>query len=172
MYKKDNIYYNGGSITYRISEHKIFSGVPSIQQLQDWGFEEVITPQPTEGELIEQAKQQKLNELEAYDNSPNVNSFSVGGVTMWLDASMRQQLRLSIEAYQSQGIEQVSKWFNGVQYTFPTSVWLQMLNAVEVYASEALNTTESHKAAINSLTSIEDINEYDFTLNYPNKIEL
>ena len=47
-----------------------------------------------------------------------------------------------------------------------------MLNAVEVYASEALNTTESHKAAINSLDSIEDIEEYDFTIGYPNKIAL
>ena len=47
-----------------------------------------------------------------------------------------------------------------------------MLNALEVYASEALNVTEAHRAAINALTSIEEIDEYDFTTGYPKKIEL
>lgn len=154
------------------SKGRIFIGIPTEKQLVDWGFTLVEEHVPTQEELLEQARQRKLAELEAYDSSENVNSFTLNGVPMWLDYATRQQLRTSIEAYQAQGAEQVTKWFNGVQFTFPTSVWLQMLNLLEVYASEALNTTESHKAAINSLVSIEDIDEYNFTLDYPNKIEL
>jgi len=46
-----------------------------------------------------------------------------------------------------------------------------MLAAVEVYAADALNVTESHKAAINALTTIKDIEDYDFTTGYPEKLE-
>jgi hypothetical protein len=115
---------------------------------------------------------ERLAALDEYDSSPSVNSFTLNGNPMWLDAPTRQQLRISIEAYQAQEIEQVAKWFGGVQFTFPTAIWLQMLNALEVYASEALNVTESHRAAINALTSIEEIDEYDFTIGYPKKIVL
>lgn len=154
------------------SKGRIFIGIPTEKQLVDWGFTLIEEHQPTAEELIEQARQRKVAELEAYDSSDNVNGFTLNGVPMWLDYATRQQLRTSIEAYQAQGIEQVTKWFNGVQFTFATSVWLQMLNLLEVYASDALNVTESHRAAINSLTSINEIEKYDYTIGYPNKIEL
>jgi hypothetical protein len=47
-----------------------------------------------------------------------------------------------------------------------------MLNALEVYAAEALNVTESHKAAVNALTTIEEIEQYDITTGYPEKLNL
>lgn len=172
-YQKNNIIVTVGEFkTIRISPSRIFIGRPTAEQLESWGFTLVEEHVPTQAELLEQARANKLAELEAYDSSNAVNSFTLNNVPMWLDYATRQQLRTSIEAYQAQGIEQVTKWFNGVQFTFPTATWLYMLNQLEVYASDALNVTESHKAAIKSLGSIEDIEEYDFTLGYPNKIEL
>lgn len=172
-YRKGNTIVEVGKFTtIHISNSRIFMGRPTAEQLESWGFTLVEEHQPTQAELLEQARANKLAELEAYDSSDNVNSFTLNNVPMWLDYQTRQQLRTSIEAYQAQGIEQVTKWFGGVQFTFPTSVWLQMLNRLEVYASEALNVTESHKAAINSLGSISEIDEYDFTVGYPNKVEL
>lgn len=47
-----------------------------------------------------------------------------------------------------------------------------MLNALEVYAAEALNTTESHKANVEALTTIQEVKNYDFTTNYPEKLNL
>ena len=91
---------------------------------------------------------------------------------MWLDAPTRQQLRISIEAYQATGAETVTKWFGGQQFTFPTSAWLQMLNALEVYAAEALNVTEAHKAAVMAMDNVEDIEAYDITAGYPQKLNL
>ena len=90
----------------------------------------------------------------------------------WLAAQTRQQLRISIEAYQATDAETVTKWFEGQQFTFPTSAWLQMLNALEVYAAEALNVTEAHKAAVMAMDSVEDIENYDITSGYPEKLNL
>ena len=51
--------------------------------------------------------------IEDYDQSDNVNQFFLGGMPMWLDSKTRQQLRISIEAYQATGVEIVTKWFGG-----------------------------------------------------------
>ena len=107
-----------------------------------------------------------------YDQSNAVNIFYLQGQPLWLDAQTRQQLRTSINAYQGMGIENVSKWFNGQEYTFPVNIWLTMLNALEVYAGEALNVTEQHKAEVLSLQSIEEVEQYDITVGYPEILNL
>ena len=162
-------YYEGQSITHN-ENGTLTSGVPSDEQLEAWGFEEWVEPTPTPAQLLERAKANKIAELEAYDQSDAVNSFSVNGKEMWLDAQTRQQLRISLDANQQAGRETVTKWFDGVQYTYPIDVWYYMLGQVEVYAGDALNVTESHKAAINALESVEDVEVYDFTIGYPEKL--
>ena len=42
-----------------------------------------------------------------------------------------------------------------------------MLNALEVYAAEALNATELHKAVVLGMDNIQDVLDYDITTNYP-----
>lgn len=131
-------------------------------------FEEWVEPTPTPEELLARAKANKIAELESYDDS-EVNSFSVNGKDMWLDHDLRQQLRISLDALSQAGRENVTKWFDGIEYTYPIDVWYYMLGQVEVYASDALNVTESHKAAINALESIADVEAYEFS-GYPDKL--
>lgn len=140
---------------------------PSHEDMLAAGWQVWTEPEPTAEELLETAKARKLTEIDAYDQSEEVNLFYLGGVPMWLDSPTRQQLRISIDAYQATGAEQVTKWFGGQQFTFPTSAWLQMLNALEVYAAEALNVTEAHKAAVSALESVEAVEQYDITTGYP-----
>ena len=162
-------YTEGNSITKNIS-NGVFSGIPSEQRLTEWGFVEWVEPTPTPEELLVRAKTNKIAELEAYDQS-EVNSFSVNGKDMWLDHDLRQQLRISLDALSQAGRENVTKWFDGQAYAFPTVVWYQMLTAVEVYASDALNVTEGHRAAIEVLLTVEEVEDYDFTTGYPEKLE-
>lgn len=162
-------YTEGQSLTRRI-ENGMFSGIPSVEQLLSWGFVEWTEPEPTSEELLEQARQNKLAELEAYDNSEEVNSFTVGGKQMWLDVQTRQQLRISLDAMQAVGRESVTKWFEGVEYTYPIQTWYQMLAAVEVYAADALNVTELHRKDIQEIDNIEDLEIYDYTVGYPEKL--
>lgn len=121
-------YTEGNSITKNIS-NGVFSGIPSEQRLTEWGFEEWVEPTPTPEELLARAKASKIAELEAYDAS-EVNSFSVNGKDMWLDHDVRQQLRISLDALSQAGRENVAKWFDGVEYTYPIDVWYYMLGLV------------------------------------------
>ena len=143
---------------------------PTEEQLTAAGWLEWSEPEPSESELLAQAIENKLTEIDNYDKSASVNSFKIGNKNLWLDAALRQQLRTSIEAYKAMGKETASKWFDGVEYTFPVDTWLQMLNALEVYAAEALNATESHKVAVKELTTIQEVEEYDITADYPEKL--
>lgn len=64
-----NKHYYGGTITYAINKNKIFAGVPTVEQLIEWGFEEVVeTPYvPTEEDIKLQRMQEIIEELKATD---------------------------------------------------------------------------------------------------------
>ena len=60
--KTAEYYYEGRSITRRLDDGRIFAGVPTEQQLAEWGFEECvepIPPEPTDQEL----KQLRMSEI-------------------------------------------------------------------------------------------------------------
>jgi hypothetical protein len=56
--------------------------------------------------------------VKAYDASSAVNEFTINNTPMWLDHSVRQQLKTSVEAYAASGAESVTKIFDGIEYTF------------------------------------------------------
>lgn len=165
---ENNEYFNGRSIIY---DGQLIIN-PTEEMLTEAGYHVVVPPSPTEEELLANAKENKLYEIMGYDQSDSVNVFYLAEQPMWLDAPTRQTLRISIESYQAMGIESATKWFNGQRFTFPVTVWLTMLNALEVYAAEALNVTESHKAAVNALETVEEVEAYDITVGYPAPLNL
>ena len=112
----------------------------------------------------------KVAEISAYDRSAAVNSFSLGGTEMWLSFDERARIRQSIDAYRNEGRTEMTKWFNGKAFTFSLDTWQTMLDKLSVYASEALNVTERHKAEVQALTTIEDVEGYDYKTGYPEKL--
>lgn len=167
---KDGIIWNREAIV--LNNMRIWN--PSDEQLIEAGYEEYVEPTPaapSERELIENARSQKLAELYNYDNSSAVNSFTIDGNEMWLTVNERQQIALQINANEAVGRTEMTKWFNGNVYTFSIDQWKQMLAAVEVYAGDALNVTESHKNSIKfQMRTVEEIQNYDFTEGYPEKL--
>lgn len=154
-----------------VDDMRVFN--PTEEQLIEAGYEEYVEPapaEPTEEELLENARQEKLWEIDDYDNSENVNGFSIGGKQMWLSVQERQQLATQISACEGIGRENMTRWFDGMEFTFPLATWKQMLVALEVYAGDALNVTERHKAAVGSLQTRGEIEGYDYTEGYPEKL--
>lgn len=43
----NEIYIKGNVLTWQIDNCTIWSGIPTEVQLAEWGFEEIVTPQPT-----------------------------------------------------------------------------------------------------------------------------
>lgn len=135
------------------------------------GTEETAKP-PSSVPTLSDAIASKLAEISAYDRSAAVNSFWLGGTEMWLSFDERSRIRQSIDAYRNEGRTEMTKWFGGKAFTFPLDTWQTMLDKLSVYASEALNVTERHKAEVSALTSVEAVEGYDYKSGYPEKLSL
>lgn len=132
------------------------------------GFRAVLSGiQPTPHErTLEDAKTEKLAALKAYDASPAVNSFSIGGKSMWIAPDERANYILTLQGAKRLGVETVT--FLG--QTIPVDNALQMLDAVNLYAMQCVGVTEAHAAAIRAKKKIEAVDAYDFTVGYPQKL--
>ena len=111
-----------------------------------------------------------LHNIETYDTSPAVNSFALQGKEMWLPKEKRVGLVNSTTTEKKAGRETTTLWHDGVRYELPVDAALQMLAALELYALECYNVTEAHKADIKALTTVEEVVAYDYTADYPEKL--
>lgn len=140
---------------------------PSEELLLSQGYEEYV---PTQEELLEEAKIKKLSLINIYNDSEDVNSFTVNGHRMWLTVLERQQLLTQINAYEAFGRESMTKWHEGIEFTFSISQWKSMFAALEVYCGDALNVTEQHRVNVKALNTIEEVEQYNYKANYPEKL--
>lgn len=147
---------------------------PTHEQIIADGWVEYIAPpkpEPTAEELLARAKENKKAEIEGYDTSSDVNQFYIADIPMWLDKETRTGLKLRFEAEIAMGKTDTTLWADGVQYPLPLSTAVQMLYALEVYASACYDQTQAHLAAIDALTSVEEVEAYDHTAGYPEKLK-
>lgn len=119
---------------------------------------------------IEDVRKMKVSEIQQFDKSQDVNSFEFNGKSAWLDKSTRVGLFNSINIEEKAGMTDTALWLGGMKHVVAIPVALAMLNAIELYAINCYNVTQSHIAAVNALNSIEEIEAYDFRTGYPAKL--
>lgn len=119
---------------------------------------------------IEPMRTALFHNIETYDTSPAVNSFSLQGKQMWLPKETRVGLVNSITIEKAAGKETTVLWFDGEQYELPVDTALQMLSALELYALECYNVTAAHKARVLTLSDVSEIIAFDITEGYPTKL--
>lgn len=116
-------------------------------------------------------KTKKINDILTYDTSEEVNSFFVNGQRMWLDKVTRIGLMLRIDSELENAKTDTVLWFDGNSFKLNLDDAKKMLHKIELYASECYDNTQCHIANIHKLSLIEDIENYDFTIGYPDKLE-
>lgn len=119
---------------------------------------------------LQKSINKKLGELEHYDSSSMVNSFKLNNTNAWLPKADRVGLQNSLTIEKNAGKEESTMWFNGVCYTVEIDKALAMLSQIELYALECYNVTAQHKANISKLTNIIEVEAYDYTVGYPEKL--
>ena len=136
--------------------------------------EEVVEHEPTDADRqeiaarwLELQKQRKINEILAFDSSSDVNGFYLNDELVWLSKDMRVGLVNSTTIEKNAGIQETTLWFEGHSFVVGVDDVLNMLAALELYAKQCYNKTQEHIAAVNALTDVKDIEEYDYTVGYP-----
>lgn len=126
-------------------------------------------PEPTPEEKLNEAQQQKIQAIYEQDRSTEV--FTVNGVLMWLDKNTRTSLVANtLPAEKSAGKTETTLWYAGQPpIAIPVPIaWLEeKLSELELYAKATYDTTQRHLSAVYSLTSVEEIKDYDITAGYP-----
>lgn len=143
---------------------------PSEQALLADGWQEYVEPEPTAAELLNQAKDMLKNEVVNYDSSDEVNTFYIKETPIWLDKATRAGLKLRFEAEVATEVEETTLWYNGAQFTLKLEKAVQILYLIEIYASACYDNTQRHLANLDKLTTIEEIESYDYKSGYPEKL--
>lgn len=133
-------------------------------------FDEYI--QGIEKIKLQQAKQDKLQEIDTYDLSSAVNGFMLNGLLVWLDKATRVGLMNSTTIAKAAGQQTTTLWLKGVKLVVGCDMAIQLLSALEMYALECFNVTASHKAAVGELKSIEEVEAYDYKSGYPKMLKM
>ena len=121
---------------------------------------------------LEQAKTDKIAGITAYDTSSAVNGFVLNGLLVWLDKATRVGLMNSTTIAKAAGQETTTLWLGGAKLVVDCDKAIQLLSSLEMYALECFNVTASHKAAVNELTTIEEVEAYDYRTGYPKMLEM
>lgn len=121
---------------------------------------------------LEEAKSEKIAEITAYDTSSSVNGFMLNGLLVWLDKATRVGLMNSTTITKAAGQETTTLWLKGIKLVVDCDKAIQLLSALEMYALECFNVTASHLVAVNELTTIEEVEAYDYKAGYPKMLEM
>ena len=134
------------------------------------GIEKASGIELTKEERLNLVKSNMIRLIGQYDTAKAVNSFVLDGKEMWRSKDTRVGLRNSIGGEKDAGRTETTLWYGGVSYVVPIDMALELLSQLELYALTCYHVTESHKAAILAMDSVEDITAYDYKTGYPEKM--
>lgn len=142
---------------------------PTDEMLRKAGYEPYV---PSDEELLAQAKEAKVQEIERYDTSDKVNGFKLNGTVFWLDKATRVGLMNSTTIAKNMGSETTDLWLDEVKLTIDCDKVIRLLGGIEMYALECFNTTARHKAEVAELKTVEEVEKYDIKEGYPKQLEI
>lgn len=152
---------------------------PTEEMILADGWVEYIAPTPpvpTEEELLGSAKLRKIDEINEYDSSKDVNicyiKTPLDTIPYWANKTERSTLKSAIHDCIAMGRETYRLDLRevGVSVDINCEKLLQMLSALEVYAIDCYNKTTDHIYAVNNLTTVKEIEAYDYRVGYPEKL--
>ena len=165
----DTLYIKDGNVVVKsqivIERDGLCYYCPHHDMLLEEGWE-VYVPTIT----LEQVKANKINEINSYDTSIEVNEFFVNGMSMWLTREERIVIKDRFAREIEAGITKTKLRYRGLSIELDPVTGVYMVNAISSYADACFDVTEDHKLNVENLDSIEAVEAYDYTIGYPDKL--
>lgn len=121
---------------------------------------------------IDIAKAAKIAQIAAYSDSDAVNSLTFNGLKTWLRPNVRANYLVSLDAAELLGETDITFVVEGVQASLPIKQVRLLLAKIQRYADACFIVTERHKIAVRALQTVEEVESYDYTKGYPEKLAL
>ena len=171
--------------TYEL--HRFFGSMPTPYMLTRTFNMGQRVPSMTEmkqiGEALEMdehlmlpwMKEQLKRSIAKHDKSRGANgveNFSINGINLWLDKDTRTGLLLRFQAEKASGKTDTILWHEGMAFPLLIESGIQMLYAIEVYASATYDWKEQLLAAADKLESVAELIAFDKTRKngYPDQL--
>lgn len=143
----------------------------SIKEVFDMELRNETYKELSEEELLLRAKQEKLHELDIYDNSSEVNEFTINGETKaWFTPDQRANYKNSIDSAKLLNVGTLQLLIDKQVIELSTDKAAQILAMIQLYADSCYIVTKQHENAIQALETVEEVEAYDFTQGYPDKL--
>lgn len=146
---------------------EFYKNNPTASVKEVWDMELTPAPEIT----LDEVKRNVIDAIKMYDSSTEVNAFIVNGVMeAWLTPEERSNYKSSIDAAKLVGLESLSFFINDVLLTTTPQQAELMLANIQLYADHCFIVTKQHIEAVNALETIEEVENYDYTIGYPSKL--
>lgn len=131
-------------------------------------FKAQLNTVTTEQQLLN-AKYRKLSEIEQADKASEL--FYINSVEMWLDKNTRTSLVANtIPALEASGVTSTKLWAatdTPIAVVVDITTLKSALSAIEIYAKQTYDITQTHKSAVLALATVEEVEAYNANANYP-----
>lgn len=132
--------------------------------------------QLSEQELFDNKKQEIINNIYEYDQSSDVNicyiNYQGECFQYWADKTERSVLKSVLNDYILNNIElyRLDLRELNVSIEIKCELLMSLLSKLEIYASKCYNVTTDHLYNITKITTIDELDNYNFKINYPEKL--
>lgn len=144
---------------------------PTPEQLKAAGCVEVEEVETFE-ERLNEAKEAKIREIEAYAQSDNVNILYFNNTPTWLDKETRANYKLSLDAAELLKEKEITFVVEGNVVKLPIEKARMILAKVQRYADDTFIVSSRHKLEVSKMDKVEDVESFDITADYPEPLKL
>lgn len=163
------------NIILHVNGKQIINPTEEMVLADGWSPYQEVTPEWS-FDALEVERQNILDKIDTYDNSSAVNNcvikFNGNSINYWANKSERSILKTAVQDCILMGRDEYRLDLRdlGVYVSINCQQLLQMLSALEVYAIDCYNKTTDHIYNVNALTTIEELQNYDYKEGYPENL--
>lgn len=149
---------------------KFYEKHPDASVEEVWSL--TLQEDPSINKTLNSVKEDAIKTIELYDLSTSVNGFILNNtIRTWFTVEQRLNYKQSVEAAKLLGEDSLDFLVEGMPFTVSVTNAEYMLAQIQRYADKCFIVTAQHKANINNMTSIEEIEAYDYTIGYPEMLK-
>lgn len=143
---------------------------PTHDQLINSGYNIYTEFDPSPERLLQSAIMEKISEIEQYDVSEAVNSFSIQNTNVWLSREERIVLKDRFTREIAKNKQATILRYQGISFEISPQFGLDIINAVSDYADKCYDNTETKKEEADKCLTLEQVENIDVTYGYPSKL--
>lgn len=140
----------------------------SVKEVLNMELNPVVEPKE-HIRTLEEAKNEMKQKIDKY-HLGDIHKFTINGAETWFDFNQRTEYRQNIESSRRLGYDTTQFYVWDNIYSVNIDEFEKCLDKIQVYNNECDITAKNHELMVNSLETIEEVDNYDYMAGYPERL--